>query len=150
MMECMKRRDFLRLSVLLLASCAVPGESLPSAAPTVRTATPASGTAACRPEPMVVPTRPAKIPTVYELDDVGLHVTAQPVDIDPATYHLQVSGLVDRPLLLSLDELRCLPQTTMKTTLTCPGYFSDRSTWGGTPLKPILDSAGVQPAAEKL
>src|SRR5512143_218942 len=121
----MKRRDFLRLSLLVLAGCAAPGKPPLGYTPSARPAVPSPDLAACHLEPLVVPTRPAVIPDLYQVDDVGLHVTARPVDIDPTSYRLQVSGLVDHLLSFSLDELRCLPGVTSKTTLTCPGFFSD-------------------------
>jgi DMSO/TMAO reductase YedYZ molybdopterin-dependent catalytic subunit len=146
-MKGMKRRDFLRLSILFLASCAAPEEKPPGSTPSFAPATIYPGIATCHPVPLVVPTRPAEIPSLYEVDDVGLHVTARPVDLDPGSYRLQVSGLVEKPLSFSLDELRCLPKVTRKITLTCPGFFSDSATWSGTPLRPILEMAGVQKGA---
>ncbi len=147
----MKRRDFLRLSLLFLAGCAAPRELPPGDTPTAIPTTSSPDLAACRLEPLVAPTRPAVIPNIYPADDVGLHVTGGgPVDIDPASYRLQVSGLVDRLLSFSLDQLRCLSKVTSKLTLTCLGFFSDSATWSGTPLKPILEMAGVQKAARTL
>ncbi len=72
------------------------------------------------------------------------------MDVDPVSYRLQVSGLVDHLLSLSLDELRCLPEVTSKITLTCLGFFSDSATWSGAVLKPILEMAGVQKEARTL
>jgi len=146
----MKRRDFLRLSLVFLAGCAAPRETPLGSTPSARPAAPSPEMAACHLEALVVPTRPAVIPDLYQVDDVGLHVTARPVDIDPTSYRLQVSGLVDQLLSFSLDELRCLPNVSMKTTLTCPGFFSDSATWSGTPLTPILEMAGVKKEARTL
>ncbi len=146
----MKRRDFLRLSLLVLAGCAAPGKPPLDQTPTATPAAPSPELAACHLEPMVVPTRPAVIPNVYPADDVGLHATGRPVDVDPTSYRLQVSGLVDHLLSLSLDELRCLPKVTSKITLTCVGFFSDSATWSGTPLRTILEMAGVQKEARTL
>ncbi len=147
----MKRRDFLRLSLLFLAGCAAPRALPPGLTPTARPTASSPDLAACHLQPLVAPTRPDAIPNIYPADDVGLHVTGEgPVDIDPASYRLQVSGLVDQPLSLSLDEIRCLPKVTSKTTLTCFGFFSDSATWSGAVLKPILEMAGVQKEARTL
>ncbi len=72
------------------------------------------------------------------------------MDIDPTSYRLRVSGLVDHLLSLSLDQLRCLAKVTSKITLTCAGFFSDSATWAGAVLKPILEMAGVQKEARTL
>ena len=146
----MKRRDFLRLSLLALAGCAAPRELTPGTTSTARPAATQTELVECQLAPMVVPTRPAVIPDVYHVDDVGLHVTAQPVDVDPVSYRLKVSGLVDTPLSYSLDELRCLPKVTTTAKLTCLGVFTDTATWAGTPLRPILDMAGIQKEATSL
>lgn len=67
--------------------------------------------------------------------------------IDPVTYTLKVIGNVERPLSLSLDELRCLPRIEVKCTLTCPGYFEDTTTWAGVSISKVLDLAGVRTGA---
>ncbi len=143
----MKRRDFLQLLLLFLSGCAIPGEQLQSLTSSTGPKATPPDLAACHPAPLVVPTRPAVIPDVYQVDDVGLHATGQPVEVDPISYRLRVTGLVDNPLSLSLDELRCLPFVSQKTKITCLGVFEDTSTWAGTPFKPILDWAGVQKGA---
>ncbi len=147
----MKRRDFLKLSVVFLAGCAAPGKSLPGLTPSAAgPAEPLPEPTSCRLEPLAIPTRPSVIPNIYPADDVGLHVTGSPVDVDPTSYRLQVNGLVDHLLSFSLDELRCLSKVTREITLTCLGFFSDSATWSGTPLKPILEMAGVQKEARTL
>ncbi len=146
----MKRRDFLRFSLFFLAGCAVPSETPPGTTPSATPPVSSPEMAGCQLEPLVVPTRPAAIPYIYPADDVGLHATGRPIDVDPLSYRLQVSGLVDRPLSFNLDQLRCLPKVTSELTLTCLGYFSDTATWSGTPLKPILEMAGLQKQARTL
>ena len=41
--------------------------------------------------------------------------------LDPASWQLEVSGLVDRPLWVSLRELHHMPAETLAATLECPG-----------------------------
>jgi DMSO/TMAO reductase YedYZ molybdopterin-dependent catalytic subunit len=77
----------------------------------------------------------------------GLHVTGDPKIIDPATFRLKVTGLVDHPLSLSYDDLRCMPKVTASPTLVCPGFFEDNATWSGVPIKYVLGLAGVKSGA---
>jgi len=88
--------------------------------------------------------------------------------IDAAAYRLTVDGLVRTPLRLSLDDLRArFPRTTLTATLVCAGNRRQNliavkpvpgevpwdneaistAEWGGTPLRAVLEAAGVEPAA---
>jgi DMSO/TMAO reductase YedYZ molybdopterin-dependent catalytic subunit len=99
---------------------------------------------------VVAPTA-APNPGYAQLDgSTGLHVTGQPQQIDLATYHLKVSGKVDRPLNLSYDDLRCMPKRQVKATLICPGYFEDVTTWAGVQLSYVLNLAGIQADAKSI
>ena len=62
-------------------------------------------------------------------------------------YRLSVTGLVEKPLSLSLDELRNMPARTQITRHDCVEGWSCIAKWSGTPLGPILDAAGVKPEA---
>ncbi|GGD89655.1 molybdopterin oxidoreductase [Aureimonas endophytica] len=62
-------------------------------------------------------------------------------------YRLEVSGLVERPLSLSLDEIRNMPARTQITRHDCVEGWSCIAKWTGTPLGPLLDQAGVKPTA---
>ena len=65
---------------------------------------------------------------------------------------LELSGLVKRPLTLTLDELKARPRRETVFTLECSGnngfdWFKGgigNATWAGTPLAAILEEAGVQ------
>ncbi len=122
---------------------------IPSETSSVQATEPtAFSTKACHPEPIVVPTLPSVIPGYTQLDpSTNLHVTGTYQKIDPITYRLKVTGNVDHPLSLSLDELRCLPRTEVKCTLTCPGYFEDTASWAGVSISNVLDLAGVRTGA---
>jgi sulfoxide reductase catalytic subunit YedY len=65
------------------------------------------------------------------------------------SYRLAVTGLVDHPLNLSYDELRCMSKMTEKVTTTCYN-FSDSATWSGVLISEVLKKAGVQPSAKKV
>jgi DMSO/TMAO reductase YedYZ molybdopterin-dependent catalytic subunit len=87
--------------------------------------------------------------------------------LDPARWQLHVSGLVRRPLHLSLAELRRLPAESMTVTLECAGNgrtgFSpavpgerwelgavSTATWTGARLADVLVRAGIRPEACEL
>jgi DMSO/TMAO reductase YedYZ molybdopterin-dependent catalytic subunit len=100
---------------------------------------------------VIVPTAPAETPGYTELDqDTGLHVTGTAQEIDLESYRLEVSGLVDHPLSLTYDDLRCLPKVEATPILECPGFFVDEATWAGAPIREILALAGVQEEAKNL
>jgi DMSO/TMAO reductase YedYZ molybdopterin-dependent catalytic subunit len=84
--------------------------------------------------------------------------------VELATYTLKVDGLVAKPLQLTLDDLRKLPQHTVPATLECAGngrsFFRPRvpgiqwgrgsignAEWAGPRLRDILELAGAKPAA---
>ena len=146
----MNRRSFLHLAALFLAGCAVPPGAAPDAAPTP-TAGPTSippEPTVCRLAPFTAPTRPAAVPRLDQVDDIGLHVAGRgPVEIDPLSYRLKVSGLVEQPLELSLDELRCLPRIAARVVLTCQGAFRDETTYAGVPLARVLELAHLRKEA---
>jgi DMSO/TMAO reductase YedYZ molybdopterin-dependent catalytic subunit len=66
---------------------------------------------------------------------------------DFASYRLQVTGLVDSPLSLSLDELRTMPSRTQITRHDCVEGWSCIAQWTGVQLSRVLDRAGIKPAA---
>jgi sulfane dehydrogenase subunit SoxC len=85
--------------------------------------------------------------------------------IDPATHRLVIHGLVDRPLSLSMAEIRRLPSVSRILVLECGGNSAGEwaattgadvqrsyglvsgSEWTGVPLSLLLAEAGVQPRA---
>lgn len=64
-----------------------------------------------------------------------------------ADYRLTVTGLVEKPLSLSLDELRNMPARTQITRHDCVEGWSCIAKWTGVPLAKILDEARVKPEA---
>ncbi len=84
--------------------------------------------------------------------------------IDPATHRLVIHGMVERPLSLSMADLRRLPSLTRTLALECggnsggewvaPGIDVQRShgmvsgsEWTGVPLALLLSEVGVRPGA---
>ena len=66
---------------------------------------------------------------------------------DFALYRLKVTGMVERELSFSLDELRNMPARSQITRHDCVEGWSCIAKWTGTQLGPILDMAGVKPGA---
>lgn len=89
--------------------------------------------------------------------------------IDPRRYKLMLHGLVDRPLVFSLADLRRLPSVSRVYFLECSGNgraayrdpkpdmtpqhvdgMTSNGEWTGVPLAILLHQAGVRPAARWL
>jgi DMSO/TMAO reductase YedYZ molybdopterin-dependent catalytic subunit len=103
----------------------------------------------------------------YDVTPVGLHYLLIHFDIpeaDERTWRLAIDGEVAAPRTLSVEELRRRPAVTMPVTLECAGNGRARldprplsqpwleeavgtAEWTGTPLRGLLEEAGVGPAA---
>src|SRR5579859_5085815 len=83
-------------------------------------------------------------------------------DIDPRRHRLMIHGLVDRPLVLAMDELKRFPSVSRIYVMECSGNgFRNKgaktvqeahglvscSEWTGVPLSVLLREAGVQSGA---
>ena len=64
-----------------------------------------------------------------------------------ADYRLTIDGLVEKPLSLSLDQLRNMPARSQITRHDCVEGWSCIAKWTGTPLAFLLDQAVVRPSA---
>jgi DMSO/TMAO reductase YedYZ molybdopterin-dependent catalytic subunit len=62
-------------------------------------------------------------------------------------WRLSVEGLVARPQMFSLAELKQLPSRTQITRHTCEEGWSAIAQWTGVALGTILEAAGILPAA---
>ena len=75
--------------------------------------------------------------------------------VDMATYKLKVSGLVDKPLQLSLDDLKKMGSVDFVAGFECSGNrgpiqgLCGNGKWTGIPLKKVFDAAGVKPSARE-
>jgi sulfane dehydrogenase subunit SoxC len=117
-------------------------------------------------EELALATRNAGMPLealVHDATPVGLHYLLIHYDIplaDEAGWRLEVGGAVTTPLSLGMAELQARPRTTQRVTMECAG--NGRTTmapralsqpwgleavgtgeWTGTPLRPLLDEAGL-------
>jgi DMSO/TMAO reductase YedYZ molybdopterin-dependent catalytic subunit len=76
-------------------------------------------------------------------------------EIDPAAFRLKISGLVERPASLSLDDLKKMKNSDLVAGFECSGNrrptqgLSGNGKWAGVALKTVLDAAGVKPAARE-
>jgi DMSO/TMAO reductase YedYZ molybdopterin-dependent catalytic subunit len=76
-----------------------------------------------------------------------LHVGDVP-HIDPKTYALSFTGLVDNPYSITYDELRALPSTDWRGDIHCVTRWSKKETyWRGTLFRTLLERAEPQPGA---
>src|SRR5213082_597080 len=129
--------------------------------------------------PMIgVTSRPPQLETPFHIFNDGpitpnnaffvrYHLADVPLNIDPDKFTLEIKGKVDRPLKLSLNELKKLPTTEIVAVNQCSGnsrgFSSPRvaggqlgngamgnARWRGVPLKAVLDKAGVQQGVKQV
>jgi len=106
----------------------------------------------------------------HDITPIGLHYLLTHFDIpkvDAQTWELAVGGLVEKPLTLTLADVKARPARTMPVTLECAGngraLIEPRpmsqpwlqgavgtAEWTGTPLAALLAEAGVAPAAKEI
>jgi DMSO/TMAO reductase YedYZ molybdopterin-dependent catalytic subunit len=106
----------------------------------------------------------------YDPTPVGLHYLLIHYDIpvvDPTGWRLTVGGQVARELTLSLDDIRSRPEVTLAVTMECAGNgraaLSPRplsqpwlleavgtAEWTGTPLRGVLEEAGLDANASEV
>ena len=76
--------------------------------------------------------------------------------LEAASHRLTVSGLVDRSMSLSLDDLRQMGGVELAAGFECSGNrpplqgSSSNGRWTGLPLRAVLERAGVQAAAREV
>jgi len=78
-------------------------------------------------------------------------------EVDPASYKLRLSGLVNQPLELSLEQLKRRPRTELIAGFECSGNNPARfntlvgnARWAGTSLAALLKTAGLKPTAREV
>ncbi len=70
-----------------------------------------------------------------------------------SNWQLNVNGLVDHPLNLTLTDLEALPQTTVSAAIYCvdfPTTVVTQGNWQGVKLWALLSQAGILPGAIKV
>lgn len=182
------RRDLLAGAASALAAGVVSQLPISSAAATEQLPahstpiTPADPTKVQGPSPTAVGQRSAfeapkrhtfRIASLTPLQD--LHGTITPADlhferhhagvavVDPSTYRLTIHGLVDRPTVFTLDDLKRFPSVSRVCFLECSGNYlrnakegstpqqlcglTSNSEWTGVLLSTLLHETGVKPGA---
>ena len=79
-------------------------------------------------------------------------------EIDAGDFRLEIAGLVENPITLTLDEIRSRSRSDQLMTLECSGNGVSKgfmnavynSRWTGTSLAPILRSCGMKPEATEV
>ena len=72
--------------------------------------------------------------------------------VNVESWNLEISGLVENPIKLTIDEIKSRPKKDVTFTLECSGNHGfptftgaiGNAKWGGTPLAPILKEAGIK------
>src|SRR5215510_12490084 len=76
-------------------------------------------------------------------------------EVDPAAFRLKISGLVEHPKSLSLEELRRIGSVELVAGFECSGNrrplqgLCSNGRWTGVPLRTVLDQAGVKNEAKE-
>jgi DMSO/TMAO reductase YedYZ molybdopterin-dependent catalytic subunit len=158
------------------AATAAPAAAVPAVVPTGSSALPAAGTPAAPALPLTFPfgpqytsgpaaspaldvlakrlaaapgTRPEVTPAsnFYRID-----INTFPPTVDGSSWRLEIKGLLNKPLSLSLDDIRSLPSVTQALTMECisntvGGDLTSSNFWTGVRLKDVLAKAGVASTA---
>jgi DMSO/TMAO reductase YedYZ molybdopterin-dependent catalytic subunit len=89
-------------------------------------------------------------------DHYKVFIELEPTEIDGASWHLPITGLVDNPLMLTIDDLRDnYTRRDQYVTISCISgrigtSLIGTTLWSGISLQEILDDVGVQPDARYL
>ncbi|MFU1720298.1 sulfite oxidase-like oxidoreductase [Bacillus velezensis] len=77
-----------------------------------------------------------------------LHAGNVPYYEDMSKWNLQVYGLVDRPMLLSFEDIKSFPEAEVKNDIHCvTGWSRLDNIWQGIRAKDIAEKAGVHKEA---
>ena len=116
--------------------------------------------AAASPSPAVLAARIEPAPgTRPEIDTPAqfyrVDINMIPPNVDAATWRLNLTGLVQNPLSLTLDEIWARPSVSQAVTLSCVsnpvgGDLIGSNYWTGLRFKDILAEAGVQAGAQEI
>jgi DMSO/TMAO reductase YedYZ molybdopterin-dependent catalytic subunit len=77
--------------------------------------------------------------------------------LDPAAFKLRITGLVKKPMELSLAQLKARPRAELIAGFECGGSSNSNfnrlcgnGRWAGTSLRALLNDAGLQPQAREV
>lgn len=125
-----------------------------------------------------VTSRPPQLETPFSVFNEGVitpndaffvryHLADVPLNIDRDKFSLDIAGSIDRPMKLSLADIRKMPAVELVAVNQCSGnsrgFFSPRvaggqlgngamgnARWKGVPLKAVLDKAGIRAGARQV
>jgi len=88
-------------------------------------------------------------------DFYRIDINTIPPSVNPDNWRLELSGLVDNPQTLTLDQIRAMPSISQYITLECisnnvGGDLISACKWTGVRLKDFLGQAGLQSGAKEL
>jgi len=88
-------------------------------------------------------------------DFYRIDINTRKPQLVPETWRLELKGLVDRPLSLTLDEVRAMPTISYHHTLSCisnriGGDLIGTTRWTGVRVRDVLAMAGMKATAEEL
>lgn len=94
---------------------------------------------------------PSSISAIVPSDGWRIYTIASMPNLEPATYRLQVDGLVRRPTSLSLADLRALPRVEQVSDFHCvTGWSVPDVHWAGVRLKDVLAASGATSAVQAI
>lgn len=127
---------------------------------------------------ILLTSRPPQLETPFSIFNDGVitpndaffvryHLSGIPLEVDPSTYRLEIKGLVNTPLSLSLEELKKFDAVEVVAVNQCSGnsrgFFTPRvgggqlangamgnAKWKGVKLKDLLDKAGLKEGAKQV
>lgn len=84
-----------------------------------------------------------------------IDINLRPPVVNGSTWRLKLEGLVERPLSLTLEEIRSKPGQTQALTLSCisnpvGGDLISTGFWTGTPFKAVLEEAGLKAGVREI
>jgi DMSO/TMAO reductase YedYZ molybdopterin-dependent catalytic subunit len=173
----MNRRDFIYLGAAAVAGVLVTAISLDN----LRKGVPSTGGAPTGTKPVATPelepnvisriSGPTNMPSQSILaarlppapgtrpeltsnqDFYRIDIDVFPPQIDANKWRLELTGLVNKPLSLTLDEIKSRPAVNQALTMQCisnpvGGDLTSTAIWTGVPFKDILNEAGLQPGVK--
>lgn len=97
------------------------------------------------------PNRLAPEPPASELTpekDFPVYFISDSLPMAPESWMLEVGGLVARPMMLTIDQLRQMPTTDMRLRHHCVEGWSAVASWQGVKVSDIARIAGAAPEAQ--
>lgn len=127
---------------------------------------------------ILLTSRPPQLETPFKTFNEGIftpndaffvryHWSGIPTDINPDTYKVEIKGAVDKPMTISLADLKKMGEVTIAAVHQCSGnsrgFFDPRvnggesgngamgnAKWTGVPLKTVMEKAGLKAGAKQL